>query len=131
MASEYSPGSRSSNRNFGADNACSYSYIGAKVERYSNPSAALTSITIDNQGGSRDGSWVDLAKGCGGDFVYLVEHRDPNNPYKISEIALLRSGDKKTIEDVQSRGYSGMTGDVCDNRGGDYVYIIWKTVRVL
>jgi hypothetical protein len=69
----------------------------------------------------------DLAKGAGGAFRYLVPIKNPRVKTKITEVALMRrqSGDRGL-----GPGFVGSTIDINDGRGGDWLYLIWKSVEV-
>lgn len=104
-----------------------YSYL--SIDKGRDFQQALTNITLDIRGSSRDGGY-DMAQGCGGKYVYVDEHRDTNNRNKIVRVALVRSGDSKNDDYFRQRGFNGWTGDVAAGRGGDYVYIVWETVSM-
>lgn len=42
----------------------------------------------------------------------------------ISELGLWRSGDE---QNNPPHGWNGKTGDINRGRGGDYLYLVWKT----
>ncbi|KAK0452878.1 uncharacterized protein EV420DRAFT_1749699 [Desarmillaria tabescens] len=69
----------------------------------------------------------DLAKDAGGDYRYLVPVKDERNSKKIYQLALFRSSKYSTREHIRSLGYDDMTSDINENRGGDYLYLIWKS----
>ncbi|KAJ9655943.1 hypothetical protein H2198_005291 [Neophaeococcomyces mojaviensis] len=102
-----------------------YLYVEARTLK---PEDALSSLNIAIENDERCG-WSDLSKGAGGTYVYLECERNASD-HRITEVRLLRSSEKSDIDYVRSRGYDGMTGDICDGRGGDYVYLIWKTTRL-
>lgn len=70
-----------------------------------------------------------MAKGAGGSYVYMELSWDANNRAKISEVRIMRSDSKLSIDDVRAKGYSGMSNDFNEGRGHDYVYVIWKTIQ--
>ncbi|KAJ3559522.1 hypothetical protein NM688_g295 [Phlebia brevispora] len=76
---------------------------------------------------SEDSNYNDLAKGAGGAYRYLLPLSDMKNEDKITSLGLYRSS--SSISSPPS-GYSGMTGDINKDRGGDYLYLIWKTETV-
>ena len=92
-----------------------------------DPNQAITDISIAVQSDSRGNGQSDMANNAGGDYRYVDYSSDADNARKITDIAFWRSGDAKTIEDVQAQGWDGMTTDINAGRGGDYIYVIWKT----
>ncbi|GIZ44671.1 hypothetical protein CKM354_000786200 [Cercospora kikuchii] len=105
----------------------SYSYLSVTAGK--EYARALTGIVLEITSSARQGL-TDVAKGCGGDCVYLEEFRDENDRTKIQEISIVRSDTELNEDDFRMRGFSGWTGDVCRGRGGDYVHVAWKTCSV-
>lgn len=66
----------------------------------------------------------NLAEGDGGKSRYTIVGKDPSAPERVTHAALLRTGD--SVKGVPV-GYSGMTVDINDGRGGDYLYLCWKS----
>jgi len=70
---------------------------------------------------------MDLAQGAGGDYRYLSVntngHGLPTLP-PIIQVAMLRSRER---QNGPPNGFAGITDDINAGRGGDYLYIIWKT----
>lgn len=97
------------------------------VERTNKLSEALTGFTFVRSGSREPGrsSYDDLAQGCGGDFRYLIPERTPGckaiNPYTVT---LWRS--PHTDQLPRQRKYDN-TPDLNAGRGGDYLYLCWKT----
>ncbi len=74
------------------------------------------------------GPWPDLASGAGGEFRYLIPIKNPRVKTKITDVALMRrqSGDLSG----GGPGFVGSTIDINKDRGGDWLYFIWKSVKV-
>ncbi|RPB15122.1 hypothetical protein P167DRAFT_483145, partial [Morchella conica CCBAS932] len=66
----------------------------------------------------------NLAEGAGGKARYLIVGKDPLAPERVTHVAF-----PKTIESVKGVpvGYSGMTIDIHNGRGGDFLYLCWKS----
>ncbi|KAG2003628.1 hypothetical protein CC2G_004217 [Coprinopsis cinerea AmutBmut pab1-1] len=97
------------------------------VEDYSmNTEEVMTSVDFVRQSSSDD-KYSDLAAGAGGDFRYLIPVYDGKKDDKISELGLLRSKSKVSLEAVKEKGWEGMTTDINADRDGDYLYLLWKT----
>ncbi|KAL4985164.1 hypothetical protein BDW68DRAFT_165635 [Aspergillus falconensis] len=94
------------------------------LPRYSSDAAnAVSNIRVIVQG-NPDSGYVDLAKGAGGDYRYLRLERDGGN--KIMEVRLLRRNDEADFAAVRALGFDGLSGDINEGRGGDYLYVVWK-----
>ncbi|KAH7136842.1 hypothetical protein B0J13DRAFT_560135 [Dactylonectria estremocensis] len=100
------------------------SYVWLRIQRATRPSDMVSSFAIER--GDVNSGRPDLAKGAGGDYRYLVETRGQGSERKINDVGLWRSDDK---QEQPPAGWDGMTTDVNDGRGGDYLYVIWKTQR--
>lgn len=87
---------------------------------------ATTSFKIRVQDHADD-TKPDLAKGAGGAYRYLDIERNIYQRRKVVHLTLLRS------ESAQDKlvGWDGMTADINSNRGGDYLYLFWKSVSVV
>ncbi|KAJ3547348.1 hypothetical protein NM688_g5410 [Phlebia brevispora] len=105
------------NMNFGG----SYVWVTPQYSNYS--SDACTSFKVDIQGSPMPG-YKDLAKGAGGDYRYLIPVKDSAASWKIMDLALLRSS---TAVSSPPSPYSGMTSDINQGRGGDFLYLVWRT----
>ncbi|RDW65891.1 uncharacterized protein DSM5745_09630 [Aspergillus mulundensis] len=93
------------------------------IPTYGSAATAASSIRIIIQGDA-DSAYYDLAKGAGGDYRYLRLERDGGA--KISEVKLLRRGDGVDFAAVQALGFQGVSGDINEGRGGDFLYLVWK-----
>ena len=51
---------------------------------------------------------------------------DPRVDLKVTNVALLRSGQYVSLSTVKALGYSGRSDDLNRDRGGDYLYVLWK-----
>lgn len=76
---------------------------------------------------SKDERYNDLAAGAGGDWRYLVPQRNPNSQFYITDsLALRRSKEKVSVKfPVRS------SGDINNDRGGDYLYLEWAVERAI
>ncbi|KAK7032628.1 hypothetical protein VNI00_012892 [Paramarasmius palmivorus] len=88
-----------------------------------DPSVAATSFKIVIQS-ERDYDRDDIAWGAGGDYRYVIPMQDPHNPDKVIEAKLLRSG---ASTQYPPSGWDGITSNINEGRGGDYLYIIWRS----
>lgn len=87
-------------------------------------SLAITSIQLVIQE-TAERNWPDLAQGTGGAYRYLIPVKADNARHRITDIALLRSA--HTLSFDLGWGYQGMSADINDGRGGDWLYLLWKT----
>ncbi|GAM85425.1 hypothetical protein ANO11243_034320 [Dothideomycetidae sp. 11243] len=101
-------------------------YVYLELEYSNNISDGITDIEILHRDTKLEGGYADIADGAGGCYVYLDVEKKREKPYKINEVALLRSSEEKTTEDVQAKGYHGMSNNINTRRGGDFLYVIWK-----
>ena len=67
---------------------------------------------------------ADLAKGAGGEYRYVFAECDPQEKRKVAEVMLFRSRNSIACPPY---GWDRMTGDLNCMRGGEYLYIIYKT----
>jgi len=68
---------------------------------------------------------IDLSKGVGRERRYIVPIVSPSSNDKVTEVRLLRS----QLPILQPpEGYSRISRNINDGRGGDYLYLVWKTV---
>jgi hypothetical protein len=96
------------------------------VSHYTSaPSAACTGFDVWIQTGAM-GNYPDLSKGIGRERRYIVPVVSPSNNDKITEVRLLRSH-SSTVRPPE--GYSRISRNINQSRGGDYLYLVWKTVR--
>ena len=86
-------------------------------------SSAVSNIRIIIQD-QQDPSREDLAKGAGGEYRYLQLETDGSE--NITDVQLLRREDSVSDETVNALGFDGCSGDINRNRGGDYLYLVWK-----
>ena len=105
-------------------NTALHSFVWLVPTFTSDPGSAQTSYSIVIQGDSND-HYQDLAKGAGGDYRYLHSRHDGEQ--KITKVNLLRLDE--ALGDLPA-GYDGRSGDINQGRGGTYLYLIWKSVRV-
>jgi Ricin-type beta-trefoil lectin domain-like len=89
----------------------------------SAPSAACTNFDIWIQSKAND-ELLNLAAGAGGEHRYLIPVVSPENTDKATEIGLLRSS-AAVLGPPES--YSRISRNINEARGGDYLYVIWKT----
>jgi hypothetical protein len=95
------------------------------VSHYTSaPSAACTDLDILIQT-DVDGNYLDLSKGFGRERRYIVPVVSPSNNDKITEVRLLRSH-SSTVRPPE--GYSRISRNINQGRGGDYLYVVWKMV---
>jgi len=106
------------NKDFGGK----YTFL-VPVWTYS-PDEAVTGIQIVIDSHANP-SLVDMAKGAGGDYRYLLPSYDPGNPVKIGDnIRLLRSDNPSDCA-----GFNGHTIDINKGRQKTYLYLVWNTVQ--
>lgn len=72
----------------------------------------------------------DLASGAGGEYRYLFPQPQENNSNKITDVQLYRSEDSLSSDALADMGFQGMSSDINEDRGGDYLYLLWKTIDV-
>ncbi|EAU83124.1 hypothetical protein CC1G_11650 [Coprinopsis cinerea okayama7 len=87
---------------------------------------ALTGLDFVQQD-HKDDRYMDLAKGAGGSYRYLVPAYNTREKNKFTECTLLRSNHGISLSQVKNWGWSGMTLDINAGRGGDFLYVLWKT----
>ncbi|EXF83910.1 hypothetical protein CFIO01_03933 [Colletotrichum fioriniae PJ7] len=118
-------GSPDCNNSFGGE----YTYV---VKSFTtDPSQAITGLSIEITGDSNPALGGDMAKGAGGDFRYVVTSQDLNLPTRISEVQLWRSpNDSVTLADAINAGWDGISTDINHGRSGAYLYLVWKDVQV-
>ena len=95
------------------------------VCRYTSaPGAACNTFEVWIQKKVND-DHMDLSKGVGRERRYIVPIVSPSSNDKVTEVRLLRS----QLPIVQPpEGYSRISRNINDGRGGDYLYLVWKTV---
>ena len=80
---------------------------------------------------SADPAFNDLAKGAGGEWRYVRAVRDTREPRKVVEAQLVRSSTRLVPGDVAalmgSQSWEGARRDINEGRGGDYLYLVWRT----
>lgn len=91
----------------------------------STPGAACTGFDVYIQTNDKR-NYPDLSKGVGRERRYIVPVTSPSNNDKITEVRLLRSH-SSTVRPPE--GYSRISRNINQGRGGDYLYLVWKTVR--
>lgn len=84
-------------------------------------SEAITGVRAWKQKDA-DGKNLDLAKGTGGDFRYVEVTRDASQA-PVTGLFLLRSAKAAGVP----RHFAGMTVDINEGRGGDFLYLVWRT----
>ncbi|KAK7417455.1 hypothetical protein QQX98_004575 [Neonectria punicea] len=62
--------------------------------------------------------------GAGGDYRYVQWSNDRNADRLITDVALWRSDDS---QGGPPNGWDGKTQDINSGRGGDYLYLVWRT----
>ncbi|KAK1714470.1 uncharacterized protein CLUP02_15776 [Colletotrichum lupini] len=117
-------GSPDCNNSFGGE----YTYV---VKSFTtDPSQAVTGLSIEITGDSDPALGGDLAKGAGGDFRYVVTSQDLKLPTRISEVQLWRSpNDSVSLADAINAGWDGISTDINHGRSGAYLYLVWKDVQ--
>ncbi|KAJ3544656.1 hypothetical protein NM208_g2937 [Fusarium decemcellulare] len=80
-------------------------------------------IDIDGDGGSSDGR-QDLAEGAGDEYRYVGVSQDGNARRFIADVGLWRSDNRQVHPPPD---WDGMTHDINQGRGGDYLYLVWRT----
>ena len=93
-------------------------------------SEAATAFELRIQGKGADGM-SDLAKGAGGEWRYVRAVRDAREPRRVVEAQLVRSSTRLVPGDVAalmgSQSWEGARRDINDDRGGDWLYLVWRT----
>ncbi|KXJ92488.1 hypothetical protein Micbo1qcDRAFT_204461 [Microdochium bolleyi] len=98
-------------------------YVWLKVHKATKPSELVSSIwTVHRE--SHIAGMSDLANGAGGMFRYLHMVHDMTVNKYVTDIALWRDG---SHHDEVPHGWDGKTSDINDGRGGDFMYLVWKT----
>ena len=72
----------------------------------------------------------DLAKGADGKYRYVIPVPDVRERRKVVEAQLVRSGKRVAPGDVPGivgEGWEGARRDINEGRGGDYLYLVWRT----
>ncbi|KAI9034847.1 uncharacterized protein KD926_005195 [Aspergillus affinis] len=92
-------------------------------------SDAATNVQVVIQDSEEDGH-DDLASGAGGKYRYLFPQAQENNSDKIIDVQLYRSKDSLSSDALGDMGFQGMSSDINEDRGGDYLYLLWKTIDV-
>uniref|UniRef100_T1IT88 Uncharacterized protein n=1 Tax=Strigamia maritima TaxID=126957 RepID=T1IT88_STRMM len=92
-----------------------------------NPAIAATSIEVIIQR-RENNRYSNLARGAGGPYRYLKMITDSVSNERITNLKLWRSKDKTSKPSLE--GWKGWTGDINADRGGDYLYICWKTMQI-
>lgn len=72
----------------------------------------------------------DLASGAGGKYRYLFPQPQENNSDKITDVQLFRSDSHLHSDELADMGFQGMSSDINEDRDGDYLYLVWKTIDV-
>ncbi|RGP71958.1 hypothetical protein FSPOR_3073 [Fusarium sporotrichioides] len=98
-------------------------YVWLIPHRAPRPNMMVNNIWTDIRGDNIDGR-DDLAKGAGGDYRFFSWSNDMNANHFITDLALWRCGDSQSDPPA---GWHGKTGDINDRRGGDYLYLVWRT----
>ncbi|PCH40839.1 hypothetical protein WOLCODRAFT_162586 [Wolfiporia cocos MD-104 SS10] len=104
-------------------------YVSFLLSYTPDPTLATTSFFVVVQRFALD-DFEDLAKGAGGDYRHLVPVYDQSIETKITELMLYRSAKEMTgaeRENMRSLGYSGVSENFNKGRGGDFLYLMWKT----
>jgi hypothetical protein len=70
-------------------------------------------------------NYPDLSKGVGRNRRYIVPVVSPSSKDKITEVRLLRS-QSPIVRPPE--GYSQISRNINQGNGGDYLYLVWKTV---
>ncbi|CVK86291.1 uncharacterized protein FMAN_06388 [Fusarium mangiferae] len=114
---EINGGSANVGQGFGGSN------IWLRTIKANKPSMMMDNIFIYI--GHGDGARTDdLAKGAKGEYRYLDWSRNMTANRFITEFALWR----QTIpQGAPPAGWDGMTSDINAGRGGDNLYLIWKS----
>lgn len=102
------------------------SYVWLVPEYTTDTREAVNIIDFVIQGDSNP-HYSDLARGAGGSWRYLIPRRvgslgTPNA--FITHFALLRSGTWATLG--PETGFVGTTRDINADRGGDFLFLVWK-----
>ncbi|KAJ3559521.1 hypothetical protein NM688_g294 [Phlebia brevispora] len=104
--------------------ADSYVWISATyTSKVADACNAFIAVVQDDQ----DSEQHDLARGAGDAYRYLLPLSDPSNDRRITNIRLLRAD---MAVSTLPRGYTGMSTNLNDGRGGDFLYLIWKDTAV-
>jgi hypothetical protein len=97
-------------------------YVWLRAKRATAPKMMVDNIWT-HIGDEKEGQ-LDLSKGAGGSYRYFLTSNDMSKERYVTEVRLWRSDDKQFQAPA---GYEGKTGDINSGRGGDYLYLVWKT----
>ncbi|KAF4334948.1 hypothetical protein FBEOM_11205 [Fusarium beomiforme] len=98
------------------------SYVWLRVHRAQAKDQMVNNFWIDVVGD--DDGRSDLAKGAGGNYRYIGFSRDSNATHFVTDVGLWRSDDG---QDSPPHSWQGISGDINSGRGGDYLYLVWRT----
>jgi hypothetical protein len=101
-----------------------YVWLVPEYTRDPSQAASVFDFVTQSNGNTK---YLDLAKGAGGDFRYFIPVYNVREKAKIVECALLRTGSGTSVEQIRQMGWAGISGDINRGRGGDFLYLIWKT----
>jgi hypothetical protein len=96
-------------------------YVYIRSNRLTRPGRMIKHFDIIRTGDSTGES--DLAKGAGGDYRYVRPCYDQAS-YAVTDVALWRTGDQQWNA---PDGWHGKSADINEGRGGDYLYLVWRT----
>ncbi|KAF3901832.1 hypothetical protein AA313_de0207899 [Arthrobotrys entomopaga] len=96
-------------------------YVFLRAHKFDHPGRMIKQFDIVRTGDNTGES--DLAKGAGGDYRYLRACYD-HAEYAVTDVALWRCSDKQYNA---PQGWHGKSGDINEGRGGDYLYLVWRT----
>ena len=104
-------------------------YVWLIPEFTENPDDALSGVDVIITDDPAPGRTDDLAVGAGGQYRYLDRQYNHAVPDKMVAAALYRipeTADGKSLPD----GWQARSGDLNRKRGGDFLYIVWKSHHV-
>ncbi|KAF3904308.1 hypothetical protein ABW20_dc0103210 [Dactylellina cionopaga] len=96
-------------------------YVYLRAHYFDRPGRMIKHFDIVRQSDSSGES--DLAKGAGGDYRYIRPCYDIAD-YAVTDVALWRCDDKQWNA---PEGWHEKSADINEGRGGDYLYLIWRT----
>lgn len=89
----------------------------------------MTNVQVVVQS-KRNDAYNDLAAGAGGSYRYLKMLQDSSHT-RIKRVGILRSPKAKYIYgNRREYGWDECTGDINEDRKGDWLHLCWNTVTV-
>ncbi|KAK1216097.1 hypothetical protein PQX77_021275 [Marasmius sp. AFHP31] len=106
-------------------------YVWLMPKYTTDTTRAATSFEIRIQG-HPDSRYNDLAAGGGGDYRYAVTIHDQRTIAKVTNLILFRDNNRLSSDAIcrqvgPSNLWFGANRDINENRGGTYLWLVWKS----